>query len=260
MSSSIAERAGRAWDRHRSFFRSPAGLMLILLGSTAFIGIVGHRVGWTSSRFFEILAIVTGILSVVQAVKLDILNFPTGIACNLFFMVVFLKAHLYGNMGLQTVFVVLGAHGWYKWARGVRGEPFRVTRVPRREAISLVLIGIPAFGVLVWYLGRIGGAVPLLDAFTTVLSLAAQYLLNLKRLANWTVGIGVDIIYTGMYVSQKLYPTAALFAFYLMMCILGHREWRSILRAQEAVGAIGCEPQIADLVTGPRTTDHRLQP
>jgi nicotinamide mononucleotide transporter len=55
-----------------------------------------------------------------------------------------------------------------------------------------------------------------MDAFTTVLSLAAQYLLNRKTIENWLLWIVDDVIYIWLYIARDLRLTAVLYFVFLM--------------------------------------------
>jgi nicotinamide mononucleotide transporter len=58
-----------------------------------------------------------------------------------------------------------------------------------------------------------------------VLSLAAQYLLCRKRFENWFLWIAADVIYVPLYLNRHLPLTAALYAVFLAMCLMGVCEW-----------------------------------
>jgi nicotinamide mononucleotide transporter len=77
------------------------------------------------------------------------------------------------------------------------------------------------------YLVSIGDSAPFLDALTTVMSLAAQYLLTKKFIENWYIWLAVDVIYVGLYFSRGLYLTAVLYAIFFGMCLVGLKEWRA---------------------------------
>jgi nicotinamide mononucleotide transporter len=73
--------------------------------------------------------------------------------------------------------------------------------------------------------------VPGWDGATTAASLAAQWLMSRRVLANWSLWIAVDLVYVPLYVYKELYATAGLYALYLVLCLLGLRDWRRELRA-----------------------------
>jgi nicotinamide mononucleotide transporter len=76
---------------------------------------------------------------------------------------------------------------------------------------------------------RVNGAAPFWDSLTTVLSLAAQYLLCQKRIENWFIWIAADLIYIPLYFSRHLPLTAVLYMVLLTMCVIGQAQWRSHL-------------------------------
>jgi nicotinamide mononucleotide transporter len=84
-----------------------------------------------------------------------------------------------------------------------------------------------------------GGSAPVLDAFTTVLSLAAQWLLNRKSIENWYVWITADVLYIYLYVSRGLHLTAVLYAVFLGLCIAGLVAWRRTLTASQTALDVG---------------------
>src|SRR3712207_642753 len=91
----------------------------------------------------ETLGFVTGAACVYLTVVENVWNFPVGIANNVFFLALFAGARLYGDAGLQVLYVALGFQGWYLWLRG--GENHTALRVSRATPRTLVAVG--AFAV-----------------------------------------------------------------------------------------------------------------
>jgi nicotinamide mononucleotide transporter len=191
--------------------------------------------GWFPSPVTETLGFVTGAWCVYLVVVQHIATFPLGIANNVFFLVLFYEARLFGDAGLQVVYMALAVHGWYWWLHGGenRGRR-RVSRVTLRHAA--VLAGLVAVGTwaLKAVLDVVSGSAPLLDAFTTTLSLAAQYLLNWKFIENWYVWILADVIYIYLYWVRGLHLTAVLYLVFIGLCAAGLAEWRRSLLEPEA--------------------------
>ncbi len=182
--------------------------------------------GWTPPSMTEALGFVTGALCVYLVVKENVWNFPVGIANNIFFLILFTQARLYGDAALQIVYVALAFQGWYLWLRGGENRtPLKVERASRR-----LLVGVSAFVVvgtvgLTLFLSRVNDSEPFLDAFTTVLSLGAQYLLNRKAVENWLLWMTADVVYIYLYFSKGLHLTAVLYFVFLCLCVAGLRRW-----------------------------------
>lgn len=194
---------------------------------------------WAPYSLTETLGFVTGAACVYLVVKQSLWNFPLGIANNVFFLILFVNARLYGDAGLQIVYIALGFQGWYYWLYGGQNrKELRITHASPRLLIatgSFVVIGSVG---LVLALRAAGGAAPMMDAFTTVLSLAAQFLLNRKSIENWFLWIVADIIYIWLYISRDLQLTAVLYFVFLCLCVAGFLNWRRLLNAQ----AVAAQP------------------
>lgn len=69
-------------------------------------------------------------------------------------------------------------------------------------------------------------SLPYPDAFTTVASLVAQWLLSRRQLINWGFRIAVDIVAIGVYRQKGLYPNTVLYLTFLVMATTGLYVWR----------------------------------
>jgi len=187
---------------------------------------------WLPLDLTEAFGFATGAVCVWLVTKGNIWNWPVGLANNLFFAVLFWKARLFADFGLQGIYLMLGIYGWWEWLRGGENR----TRLAISRSSGGEWTGIAVFLLLgTWGLREIllavNGAAPLWDALTTALSLAAQYLLCRKRIENWFLWIAADVIYVPLYFSKQLPLTALLYAGFLVLCVIGWRRWRKELRA-----------------------------
>jgi nicotinamide mononucleotide transporter len=182
----------------------------------------GEPVSWA-----ELFGFMTGIACVALAVAQRIETFPVGIANNVFFVILFADARLYADAGLQIVYIALGVMGWWIWATRAR-SPLAVRHASPRLLVAIALGVGAATLILIPILRAAHGAAPGWDALTTSMSLGAQVLLNLKRLETWFVWIAVDIIYVPLYFSRDLNLTALVYIVFLLLCIQGYRQWRTV--------------------------------
>jgi nicotinamide mononucleotide transporter len=147
--------------------------------------------------------------------------------------IVFFNSRLYGDAGLQAVFIVASIWGWYEWLRGTGrdDQPLVVTRLDR-SGWSWSLAGWAlGFAALSSFLHAYTDTdVPHMDGFLTAGSLLGTLLAARKKVENWHVWIAVDILYVGLYVYKGLHLTAVLYAVFVVMAALGLRTWAQAAR------------------------------
>ena len=203
----------------------------LFIGTLVSFGMIaGAWWQWLPVSMTETLGFVTGAICVWLVVKQNIWNFPIGIANNIFFLILFVNSRLYGDAGLQIVYLLLGFQGWYHWLYGGQNRTeLKLSRASRQILLTTIAGIILGTIVLTIILRKVNGAAPLIDAFTTVLSLAAQFWLNLKYLENWLIWVIADVIYIYLYLSRGLHLTAILYLVFLGLCISGFVKWRRLL-------------------------------
>jgi nicotinamide mononucleotide transporter len=192
-------------------------------------------------NWVEIFGFVTGAICVWLQVKENIWGWPIGIANNLVYIIVFLSAKLYADMGLQVVYIVISLYGWWNWRKRAAGSKKAVIRrVHFAEAVLIGVAIVSCAAFLRWLLSHYtDSTVPFWDGTTTAISLAAQYMLGRKHLENWLVWIGVDVVYICLYIYKNLYLTSFLYFIFLQMCIAGYVQWKRALVQETRSAAVG---------------------
>ncbi len=185
---------------------------------------------WAPIAFTEACGFVTGAVCVWLVTRGNIWNWPIGLANNLFFAVLFWRARLFADMGLQGIYLIFGVWGWWQWLHGGKNHTrLEVTRGTRTEGIGIALFLVFGTWGLRELLIAVNGAAPFWDSLTTTLCLAAQYLLCRKRIENWWLWIAADLIYVPLYFSRHLPLTAILYAGFIGLCVIGLFRWRKEL-------------------------------
>jgi nicotinamide mononucleotide transporter len=187
----------------------------------------------------ELTAVVFGIVSVWLSTREHIGSWPTALVNVALYFVVLQRAQLYANAWLQVVYFALSCYGWYEWKYGgAQHAGVVITRTSARTSAVLgalvVAITLALYGMLTRYTDA---SSPWLDAGTTAVSLAAQWMMTRKLLENWIVWSVVNVVYVGMYLSQGLALSAALYAVYFGLAVSGHFAWRRSLAARLATAA-----------------------
>jgi nicotinamide mononucleotide transporter len=176
----------------------------------------------------ELIAAVISAISVYLSVRQNIWSWPTAIVSVLMYTVVFFDAKLYADMGLQFIYAVLSVYGWYEWLYGGKNRTeLHVTRTTPSLGGLLTAIALLGAGALGLLLQRTtDAALPFMDSFLSSTSLVAQWMMTRKKLENWLVWIGVDVLYVGMFIFKHLYLTAGLYAVFLVLAVRGYIDWR----------------------------------
>ena len=181
----------------------------------------------------EIAAALFGVVAVYLSVRQNVWNWPVGIVNVALYVVVFYRARLYADMGLQVIYIVLALYGWYQWLYGGPGRTtLPVARASPRQLFFATAVGTAGAWAIGALLARYTNAsLPHLDAALTSASLVAQWMATRKLLENWLLWIAADVVYIGMFIYKRLYPTAALYFVFTALAIWGYEQWKRTLRA-----------------------------
>lgn len=143
------------------------------------------------------------------------------------YAMVFLDARLYGDMGLQFVFILVSIWGWHLWLWGDSERKVLTVSYLTMQGRGVALLAwLLGFAALAWFLKSFTDTdVPHADGFLTAGSLLGQVLLSRKKRENWLIWIIVDVLYIGLYIYKDLMLTAVLYAVFVVMAMMGWRAW-----------------------------------
>jgi nicotinamide mononucleotide transporter len=189
----------------------------------------------------EIVAALFGVVSVFLSVKENIWSWPTAIVNVGLYIVIFFESKLYADTGLQVIYVVLNAYGWYHWLYGGKNRTeLPVSRTSAKLGALLVGIGVVSTALIGTLLARkTDAALQYVDAATTSTSLVAQWMMTRKLLENWIVWVVVDVVYIGMYIYKSLHVTAVLYLIFLILSAMGYFQWKRSLKERLNKAAAG---------------------
>jgi nicotinamide mononucleotide transporter len=188
---------------------------------------------WLLGNKIELLGAILGILYIFFSIRQNILTWPTGLLTSALYVIVFSRARLYADMGLQVYYVGISLYGWYFWLRGKK--PAQKKQVPVRAAtkklqLTLLLTSFILYVIILYILLNFTDSdVPYMDSLTTALSIVATWMLAKKYIGHWLIWIFVDVVSAGLYIYKGLWPTVILFIIYTIMAILGYLEWKKDL-------------------------------
>ena len=180
--------------------------------------------------FLEIAGTITGLVAVWLTVKQNRWCFPLGIISCLLYAWVFFSPGIrfYSDAILQLIYIVLLVYGWIHWRQ--RKEDVPVTRSGPsllKKSFLITLSGTVVIGFV--FHTCTDASLPYIDAFTTSLSLVAQWMVAKKKIENWPMWMVANVIYIGMYIHKDLNVTAVYYLILLILAVAGFRNWKNSL-------------------------------
>ena len=185
-------------------------------------------------KIIELVAVVFGVLSVWYAHKENIWVFPFGIINVLIYIYICISTQLYANAGINVVYFLTNVYGWYNWSRTNEDqESLHITRNTLQQNVFWLLGAIALYGITVWILHTVNkdnqsylnSILPWIDGMNTSFFLCATILMTVKKIENWWFWIAGNILSIPVYFSQGLYFTSLQYAIFLVIAIMGLREW-----------------------------------
>ena len=179
------------------------------------------------NNWLQLIGAALGLIQIWLLVRRSVWNFPVAMVMVSLIGVTLVEARLYSEAGLQAFFFMVNAIGWFQW-RQVEGRshavPVEWMDNQARGVWALVTITLSLS--LGWVMHRFtNAALPFADSAVTGASIAAQLLLNLRRIENWVLWIVIDVASVALYINRELYFFAALYLAFLVISVIGYRQW-----------------------------------
>jgi nicotinamide mononucleotide transporter len=182
---------------------------------------------WRTTSWIEIIAASLAVAYLVFAIKQWRSCWVAAFVSSCLYVWVLFQAHLYMESTLQAFYAAMAVYGYLQWTRGAAGAAIRVTRWPASRSAVALLAAIGLSLVTSFFLRRFTPAAwPFVDSMVTWTSVFATFLVARKVYENWHWWLVIDSVSLCLYYSRGLYLTMLLFAAYLVMILIGMREWR----------------------------------
>lgn len=179
------------------------------------------------AHWLELTGAVLGLIQIWLLVRRSIWNFPLAMASVSLIAVALFKDRLYSEAGLQLFFFVVNAIGWFQWrAASSASNNVPVGWMTRPQRVIWLAITVVLSLSLGWLMHRFtDAALPFADSAVAGASIAAQLLLNLRRIENWVLWVVIDVASIVLFYSRDLYFLMALYLAFLVISVIGLKEW-----------------------------------
>jgi nicotinamide mononucleotide transporter len=185
---------------------------------------------WRGTGWIEIIAAALAVVYLLLAIRQRLSCWVAAFISSCLYVWVMFGARLYMESVLNAFYAAMAVYGFWQWRQGRGGGVLAVRRWPiGRHAAGF--LGVIVLSAVNWYfLSRYTPAAsPLVDSLVTWSSVFATFLVARKVYENWHWWLVIDSVSLCLYFMRHLYFTMLLFALYLVMIIIGMRQWRSSL-------------------------------
>ena len=191
----------------------------------------GQLVGaWRNTSWTEFLAAALAVVYLLLAIRQRLGCWIAAFVSSCLYVWVYFGARLYMESVLNAFYAGMAVYGFWQWQQGRAGAALAVSRWPiARHAAGFV--GVAALSAISWYFLRrfTPAAWPFMDSMVTWSSVFATFLVARKVYENWHWWLVIDSVSLCLCFSRHLYLTVLLFGLYLVLIVVGMRQWRRTL-------------------------------
>ena len=183
--------------------------------------------------YFEIIAVLTGIVSVWLAKRENVWLYPVGIISVLLWIYLCWIGKLYGQSVINLFFFLMNGYGWYNWLRkDDDNNPNVLIKNNTNRENFLVFITSLFFSFVIYFLllpfqdQQASQLYIVIESIITALNFVAMWLMAWKRVEHWLLWIVGDILCIPLFV-HKEYPIGVIqFMVFIVIAYLGYKEWK----------------------------------
>ena len=185
---------------------------------------------WRDTSWVEMLAAVLAVAYLLLAIRQRIECWVAAFVSSVLYVWVIFTAHLYMESVLNAFYAAMAVYGFLQWRGAKGGTVLAVSRWPLARHLAGVLGILCLSAISSYFLRRFTPAAwPFVDSIVTWSSVFATFLVARKVYENWYWWLVIDSVSLFLYFTRHLYLTMLLFVLYLMLIVIGMRQWRRSL-------------------------------
>ena len=183
------------------------------------------------AHWLDITTTILGLLYILFEYRASAWLWFVGFLMQTLGIVLYYQKGLYADCGMEFYYLSMTIYGYWKWVRGAANQQaLPITRFPRKLIIPWCALILAVWGIIYWLLITFTNSnVPLIDSFTTALSIVGIWALAHKYLEQWFIWIVVDVVTCGLYFYKDIPFKGGLYALYIIIAVFGYRKWRQMI-------------------------------
>lgn len=177
-------------------------------------------------NLIESIAVLFTLITIILTVKENKYCWAFSIIGVTFYAIFFYQEQIWGNLLLQSVFLIQSVLGWYNWDKPSR---YKIRWMSNKRWLLFIIPPI-LFYLIYTLTTYLGGTNVVIDSITTTLSLMGTMLLVYKKIESWVFWILADIMFIVLFFMGGFYLSAVIYFVFLFLAIKGLKEWSKSLK------------------------------
>ena len=185
-----------------------------------------------NTKWYEYVAVFSGIISVWYSSKENILVYPIGLISTIIYVYLSIDGSLLGEASVNFYYTIMSIIGWYMWSKKDDGNKvaLKISSASSKEWVKHLLF----FG-LIYILIYIGltaykkyfneGPIPWADALASASAFTGMWLMTKKKVESWYWWILTNIVSIPLYFVKHYVFTSVYYVVLLAMAFYGLALW-----------------------------------
>ena len=183
--------------------------------------------------YFEVIAVLTGILSVWLTKKENVILYPVGICSVSIWIYLCWIGDLFGQSIINLFFLIMNIYGWCNWQSKDDNQKFKI-QIKKNNTIENVMVVIISIFLSALIFALINQFQKedaslfyvLLESIITGLNFVAMWLMAWKRIEHWYLWIIGDILCIPLFIFKDYTLGVIQFSIFIIIAYLGLKDWK----------------------------------
>ena len=181
----------------------------------------------------EILAILSGIISVWFSKKENIWVYPSGIINTIIYVYLSFTGDLFGEAAVNFYYTIMSLYGWYNWMRKDAANLLvvKISNSTKSELYGEIGFFAAGYVIIFFALSYIKmafapGAISWADALASASAFTGMWLMTKKKVNSWIWWIITNLVSIPLYFIKGYNFTSVYYLILLVLAVMGLQTWR----------------------------------
>ena len=183
--------------------------------------------------YFEVIAVLTGILSVWLTRKENVFLYPVGICSVSIWIYLCWIGDLFGQSIINLFFLLMNLYGWYNWQLKDDSQKLKI-QIKNNDSsenlmviIASIILSALVFVVIIQFQKEDANLFyVILESMISGLNFTAMWLMAWKRIEHWYLWIIGDIMCIPLFVFKNYTLGVIQFAIFIVIAYQGLKDWK----------------------------------